>query len=204
MNKKKPIIVGITGGIGSGKTTVAKHFEKLGFPLYNSDLEARNIQNSNPEVIHQIKTIFGEEAYNTDGLNRIFIANQVFNNKEKIKQLNNIVHPAVFEDFKNWVAQQNNDILFKEAAILIESGSYKDCDLIISVIADLDVKIDRIIKRDNFSKEQILARMTNQLKDEERVKYSDFIIDNSKDLDYLYQQVENIADKIKNNINFEH
>ena len=191
-------IIGLTGGIGSGKSTAAKYFEELGFPVYNSDLSARRIQNENPTVIQQIKEVFGEQAYDENGLNRPFIASESFQNKEKLQQLNAIVHPAVFEDFQEWIQQQNSPYIIKEAAILIESGSYKDCDLIIVVVADQEIRITRTIERDQLSREQILARMNNQLSDEERMDYADYTIDNSQDLPYLYQQVERIVNKIKN------
>ncbi|RLZ12714.1 dephospho-CoA kinase [Faecalibacter macacae] len=197
MKKSTTKIIGLTGGIGSGKTTAAKYFEELGFPLYNSDLRARKLQNENPEVIQKIKDVFGEEAYNDEGMNRPFIASKTFNDKEKLKQLNTIVHPAVFNDFKTWIEEQNTDYVIKEAAILIESGSYKDCDIIISVVADKEIRITRTIERDGLTREQILNRMANQLTDEERKEYSDYIIDNSQDLNYLYQQVKNIVDNIK-------
>jgi len=203
MKNKKTIIIGITGGIGSGKTTAAKYFEKLGFPIYNSDVRAKNIQNNHPEVIQEIKNIFGDEAYTADGMNRTYIASQTFNNKEKLMQLNAVVHPAVFEDFKTWINQQDAKFVMKEAAILIESGSYKDCDIIISVVADKEIRIQRTIERDQLTREEILKRIENQLSDEERKDYSDFIIDNSQDLAYLYNQIEIIVDKIKNNTNFD-
>lgn len=197
MKKSTPKIIGLTGGIGSGKTTAAKYFEELGFPLYNSDLRAKKLQNENPIVIQQITNLFGEEAYNQDGMNRPYIASQTFNNKEKLQQLNAIVHPAVFADFKNWIDEQNSDYIVKEAAILIESGSYKDCDIIVSVIADKEIRITRTIERDGLTREQVLTRINNQLSDEERKEYSDYIIDNSQDLTYLKQQVKNIVDDIK-------
>lgn len=197
MKKSTTKIIGLTGGIGSGKTTAAKYFEEFGFPLYNSDLRARKIQNENLEVITKIKEAFGEESYNDDGINRPYIASQIFNNQEKLQQLNSIVHPAVFNDFNRWVDEQNTDYVIKEAAILIESGSYKDCDIIISVVADKEIRISRTMERDGLDREQILNRMANQLTDEERKEYSDYVIDNSQDLPYLYQQVKNIVDNIK-------
>ena len=203
MKNTRPKIIGLTGGIGSGKTTVAKFFQEMGFPLYNSDERAKYIQNTNPKVIQEVKTLFGEQAYTAEGLNRSFIASQIFNNKTKLQQLNKIVHPAVFNDFEEWIAQQQTPFVIKEAAILIESGSYKDCDLIITVIADKDVKINRVIQRDNITKEQVLARINNQLSDDERSSFSDYIINNSKDLNYLYNQVEKISKQIKNNVNLE-
>ncbi|WP_322971843.1 dephospho-CoA kinase [Faecalibacter sp. LW9] len=197
MKINKPKIIGITGGIGSGKTTAAKYFEALGFPLYNSDQRARMIQNNNPEVIQAIKNIFGDESYTSEGMNRSYIASKTFKDKELLQQLNAIVHPAVFKDFKDWIEQQNTDFVIKEAAILIESGSYKDCDLIISVIADQEIRITRTIERDGLTREQVEARMKNQLSDEERKEYSDYIIDNSQDLMHLQQQVKNLAAIIK-------
>lgn len=191
-------LIGLTGGIGSGKSTAAKYFEELGFPVYNSDLRARKLQNENPEVITQIKNVFGEQAYDENGMNRAFIAKESFQDKEKLKQLNAIVHPAVFKDFEDWIAQQDSPYLIKEAAILIESGSYKDCDYIIAVVADQEIRIARTIERDKLTREQVLARINNQLSDKERSEYADFIIDNSQDLTLLYQQVERIVNKIKN------
>lgn len=197
MKINKPKIIGITGGIGSGKTTAAKYFEALGFPLYNSDQRARMIQNNNPEVIQAIKNVFGDESYTSEGMNRPYIASKTFKDKELLQQLNAIVHPAVFKDFKDWIEQQNTDFVIKEAAILIESGSYKDCDLIISVIADQEIRINRTIERDGLTREQVEARMKNQLSDEERKEYSDYIIDNSQDLMHLQKQVKNLAAIIK-------
>ncbi|HEY4539827.1 MAG TPA: dephospho-CoA kinase [Faecalibacter sp.] len=197
MKINKPKIIGITGGIGSGKTTAAKYFEALGFPLYNSDQRARMIQNNNPEVIQAIKNVFGDESYTSEGMNRPYIASKTFKDKELLQQLNAIVHPAVFKDFKDWIEQQHTDFVIKEAAILIESGSYKDCDLIISVIADQEIRITRTIERDGLTREQVEARMKNQLSDEERKEYSDYIIDNSQDLMHLQQQVKNLAAIIK-------
>lgn len=197
MKINKPKIIGITGGIGSGKTTAAKYFEALGFPLYNSDQRARMIQNNNPEVIQAIKNVFGDESYTSEGMNRPYIASKTFKDNELLQQLNAIVHPAVFKDFKDWIEQQNTDFVIKEAAILIESGSYKDCDLIISVIADQEIRITRTIERDGLTREQVEARMKNQLSDEERKEYSDYIIDNSQDLMHLQKQVKNLAAIIK-------
>ena len=203
MKKSRPFIIGITGGIGSGKTTAANHFKKLGFPLYNSDLRAKELQNNNTDIIEQIRAIFGENAYLNKSLNKPFIAAQIFYNKDKLKQLNAIIHPAVFKDFEQWRNQQDSKFVIKEAAILIESGSYKDCDLIISVIADPKIKIKRIQERDNLTEEEIQARMNNQLNDQDRIKYSDYIIENNSDLDHLYKEVEKVAFDIKNNSNFE-
>ena len=197
MKNNQPFIAGITGGIGSGKTTAAKFFEELGVPVYNSDTRAKLIQNENSEVKVKIIEAFGDEAYNQSGLNRVYITKQVFNNNEKLKQLNQIVHPAVFNDFEEWKKQQTSKIIMKEAAILIESGSYKDCDVVISVLMDKEKRIQRIMTRDGFTEEQVMARINNQISDEERIQKSDFIIDNNGDLTHLKNEVEKTFIKIK-------
>lgn len=193
MKSIQPKIIGLTGGIGSGKTTAAKYFEELGFPLYNSDLRAKELQNNNTEVIQAITDVFGPEAYVNGEMNRPYIASITFTDKTKLQALNAIVHPAVFKDFNDWYHQQNTPYIIKEAAILIESGSYKNCDLIITVNADLETRIERTIKRDNLQREQVEARIKNQLSDEERASYADFVIDNSKDLSHLYHQIDEIV-----------
>ena len=197
MKNNQPFIAGITGGIGSGKTTAAKFFEELGVPVYNSDTRAKIIQNENSEVKVKIIEAFGDEAYNESGLNRDYIAKQVFNNNEKLKQLNQIVHPAVFNDFEKWKQQQTSNIVMKEAAILIESGSYKDCNVVISVLVDLEKRIERTMMRDGFTREEVLSRIAKQISDEERIAKSDFIIDNNGDLDHLKKEVEQTLIKIK-------
>ena len=197
MKNNQPFVAGITGGIGSGKSTAAKFFEELGIPVYNSDTRAKTIQNENSEVKVKIIAAFGEEAYNENGLNKPYLSKQVFQNNEKLKLLNSIVHPAVFQDFENWKKAQKSDIVMKEAAILIESGSYKDCDVVISVVVDVETRIARTIKRDGLSREEILSRINNQISDEERITKSDFIIDNNGDLAHLKNEVEQMFIKIK-------
>lgn len=197
MKNNQPFVAGITGGIGSGKSTAAKFFEELGIPVYNSDTRAKTIQNENSEVKVKIIAAFGEEAYNENGLNKPYLSKQVFQNNEKLKLLNSIVHPAVFQDFENWKKAQKSDIVMKEAAILIESGSYKDCDVVISVVVDLETRIARTVERDGLSREEILARINNQISDEERIAKSDFIIDNNGDLAHLKNEVEQTFIKIK-------
>ena len=197
MKNNQPFVAGITGGIGSGKSTAAKFFEELGIPVYNSDTRAKTIQNENSEVKVKIIAAFGEEAYNENGLNKPYLSKQVFQNNEKLKLLNSIVHPAVFQDFEDWKKAQKSDIVMKEAAILIESGSYKDCDVVISVVVDVETRIARTIERDSLSREEILARINNQISDEERIAKSDFIIDNNGDLAHLKNEVEQTFIKIK-------
>lgn len=200
MKSNQPKIIGLTGGIGSGKTTAAKYFEQLGFPLYNSDLRAKEIQNTNSEVIQAITKVFGPDAYVNGEMNRPYIASITFNDKEKLQALNAIVHPAVFQDFNEWINQQTSPYIIKEAAILIESGSYKNCDLIITVNAGIETRIERAIKRDQLQREQIEARIKNQLSDEERASYADFVLDNSKDLSHLYHQIDEIVNTLNKRV----
>ncbi|MFV0211147.1 dephospho-CoA kinase [Empedobacter falsenii] len=200
MKNNHPFVVGITGGIGSGKSTAAKFFEELGIPVYNSDTRAKLIQNENSEVKAKIIAAFGEEAYDENGLNKAYLSKQVFQDNEKLKVLNSIVHPAVFKDFEAWKIALKADIIMKEAAILIESGSYKDCDLVISVMVDKEKRIARTMERDGLTREDILARINHQISDEERIAKSDFIIDNNGDLAHLKSEVEQTFIKIKKRV----
>ncbi|MEX1382690.1 dephospho-CoA kinase [Lutibacter sp.] len=172
-------IIGLTGGIGSGKTTVLKMFKELGCATYVADIEAKKLMSSNKKLIYQIKQLFGEKAYVDNKLNTAFIAEIVFNDKDKLAALNAFVHPAVREDFRNFVNKSTSKLIIYEAAILFESGSDTLCDFIITVATDIDERIERIIKRDGVTKEQILERMQHQLNDEEKVKKADFVINNS-------------------------
>jgi dephospho-CoA kinase len=175
---KKTKIIGLTGGIGSGKTTVAKYFEQQGIPIYISDLEAKNLMD-NPEVIKEIALKFGNSIISDQGLNREVLSSIVFQDKEKLQELNQIVHPKVKEHFLKWLQENSTQLyVIKESAILFESKSYLDCDYIISVIAPIDIRIERILKRDNTSKEKILLRIENQWTDAQRVEKSDFTIEN--------------------------
>ena len=175
----KQKIVGLTGGIGSGKTSIANYILSKGIPIYVSDVEAKKVM-ENQAVSDEIINLFGQEIVENNKVNREKLAKIVFQNPEKLKQLNAIVHPKVKEHFENWVEiHKNNSILIKEAAILFESGSYKDCDFIITVTAPIEERISRVISRDNCTREQVLQRIGNQISDEERIAKSQFIINNS-------------------------
>lgn len=175
---QKTKIIGLTGGIGSGKTTVAKYMQSLGIPVYISDTEAKKVMEF-PEIIAKIQLAFNDNIITDGKLDRDKLAAIVFNHPDKLKQLNGIVHPAVKIHFDNWVkAHQNHPIVVKEAAILFESGSYKDCDAIISVVAPLETRINRVMLRDNTSREKIMQRINNQITDEDRAARSQHIITN--------------------------
>jgi len=184
-------IVGLTGGIGSGKTTVAKLFKELGVPVYNSDLRAKTLMKNSGEIRTAVIDLLGKDSYVLERLNKKYIADKVFSNKELLQKLNTIVHPAVRNDFLRWVKSKKTPYVIQEAAILFENSSYSNFDKIILVKAPKKVRLERILERDNGSKEEILARMENQWDDSEKIPLSDYIIENI-DLDQTKLQVEQI------------
>lgn len=172
------IKVGIAGGIGSGKTIICHVFKVLGIPVYNADLEAKLIMNKSDQVRLAVMQEFGDEAYSNGVLNRAFLAAQVFNDTTKLAQLNRIVHPAVIQAAEDWADAQTAPYSLKEASILFESGSYKKVDYSILVTAPIEIRIARVMERDQVTREQVLARMNNQMSDEEKTKLADFVIIN--------------------------
>ena len=188
-------IIGLTGGIGSGKTTIANYFKELGIPVYIADDEARNISES-PEIVQAIKAVFGNEVFKNGKLDRVKVAEIVFSNQAKLKQLNEIIHPAVKKHFENWILEHSNfPFVLKEAAILFESGAYKDCDIVISVIAPLETRIQRVIQRDEVTRDNVLKRIMNQWTDEERIRKSQYVIENV-DVVEAKEEVKKILKKI--------
>ena len=182
--------VGITGGIGSGKSTITSLFHDLGVPIYNSDERAKWLLSNDVDLMDQIKILFGQESYSNNKLNRAHIANIVFQDNDMLKQLNAIVHPLVKIDFENWLLLQKKEpLVIKEAAILIESGAYKELDVLIVVLADKKTRITRVINRDNVSKEDVEKRIETQISDSERLKFANFSVDNNKDQSNLKMQV---------------
>lgn len=172
-------IIGLTGGIGSGKTTVAKEFNSYGIPIYITDEEAKNLMQSDG-VLDQIREQFGNSIFDNSILVRERLSKIVFNNPDALTQLNNIVHPAVQEHFKEWLEKYKNEsFVIYESAILFESGRYAACDYIINVVAPLEIRIERVILRDNTTREKVLERVKNQLNDDEKSAKSDFIIENT-------------------------
>ena len=173
-----PKIIGLTGGIGSGKSRVVKLFESLNVPCYIADIEAKRIMNTNQDVKAAVKNLFGKEAYIEEQLNRPYIGQIVFSSPEKLKALNAIVHPAVAKDFTTWVAAQTSPYVIKEVAILFETGGYKQVDKSILITAPKEIRINRVMQRDNATKEEVLARMNNQWSDEQRISLADYSIEN--------------------------
>ena len=190
-------IIGLTGGIGSGKTTIAKHIEALGIPVYIADEKAKIILEL-PETLKAIKLAFGLQVFEDEKLNKKKLSALVFNNPKMLKLLNQIVHPAVKLDFENWLnANKEHPIVVKEAAILFESGSYKDCDAIITVVAPLNSRIQRVIQRDMTDIDSVMTRINNQWTDEMRILKSNYIIEN-EDINKACAQTENIIKMLLN------
>jgi dephospho-CoA kinase len=177
----EPLQIGVTGGIGSGKSLVCKIFSCLGIPVYDADSRAKNLMNKNTLLVDQIKKEFGNDAYDEQGkLNRQYLAGRVFNQPDQLEKLNHLVHPRVAEDYSNWVTENNKSVyVIKEAALLFEAGSAKALDKIITVYAPEHLRLQRVLKRDpHKSEEAIEAVMHNQMNEEEKKSLADFIIYN--------------------------
>lgn len=175
------IKVGITGGIGTGKSYVSKIFRTLGIPFYDADKEAKLIMTKSDTVRQALIEAFGAETYFEDGsLNRKWLSSKVFDDKAELDRLNKIVHPAVIKDGVDWAANQTSPYNLKEAALLYESGSYKTLDFTILVTAPLELRIQRVMQRDQISRQEVLDRMQKQMPEEEKLKYADFVIVNDE------------------------
>ncbi|RZJ44093.1 MAG: dephospho-CoA kinase, partial [Chryseobacterium sp.] len=172
-------IIGLTGGIGSGKTTVAKFIEDCGFPVYYSDNRAKTIVNDNEDVKQKIKNLLGNDSYDESGnYNRKFVGEKVFNNEELLNQLNEIIHPAVRLDFEEWVAQQTKYLVFKETALLFELKLHLQCYKSLLVTAEDNIRIKRVMDRDGKTYREVESVMSNQLPEKDKIKMADFIIYN--------------------------
>ncbi|HLV47372.1 MAG TPA: dephospho-CoA kinase [Flavobacterium sp.] len=172
-------IVGVTGGIGSGKTSLMKYAEEQGYIAYYSDLEAKKMYNKS-EIINQLQNVFeGFDIWTNDILDKKKLANVVFTDEEKLMQLNNIIHPAVKQHFEEFVYQhQQEKLILKETALLFETGIYKSCDYSILITAPEEIRIARVMQRDNIDREEVVKRMKNQWKDEKKAKLADFVVQN--------------------------
>jgi dephospho-CoA kinase len=171
-------IIGLTGGIGSGKTTIARYIESKGIPVYIADVEAKKVMEES-KILKALQIAFGTDIVMNNYVNRSKLSSIVFNNPEKLALLNSIIHPAVKIHFKNWLNNHENEpFVIKETAILFETGGDKECYKTITVVATLENRIDRVISRDDVSKENVIERMNNQMSDEQRIELSDFVIQN--------------------------
>ena len=173
-----PKIIGLTGGIGSGKSRVVGSFTALGVPCYIADLAAKKLMVDNATVKQQIIDLFSEKAYDKNELNRAYIGELVFKDPQKLAALNAIVHPAVAQDFSIWLAQQNYPYVIKEVAILFETGGYKAVDQSLLITAPKEIRLQRAMQRDQSTKEEVLARMNNQWEDEQRLPLATHVIEN--------------------------
>ena len=172
--------IGITGGIGSGKSLVCKIIEKLGYPVFYADEAAKKLMIDDQSLKSELIHLLGEDAYLNNQLNRTFIAEKIFKNNQLKKGVSDLVHPAVYRAYENWKKMQNSDLVFNESALLFETGSYKSFDATILVTANRETRIERVMKRDNLSRETVLERMSHQLDDVSRQKLCDFEIVNDE------------------------
>ena len=183
MNTQKPLEIGITGGIGSGKSTVSHIFSILDIPIYDADSRAKYVMAHNEDLKKAIQLHFGQEAYYPNGdLNRAFLAQQVFNDSEKVKTINSLVHPEVAKDYLEWLSEQKSPYIIREAALMIESGSHKLLDKLITVFAPEKLRMERVKKRDPQRNEaEIRAIIAKQISEEEKLQLADFVIYNDEE-----------------------
>jgi len=174
------IKIGLTGGIGSGKSTVAQIFKTLGIPVFNADIEAKKLMETDINLINTLKKAFGENVYINQKLNRKYLADIVFNDAYQLEVLNSITHPATIAAAKNWMTQLNTPYCIKEAALLFEAGSGDGLDYIIGVFAPKHLRIHRVMKRDNSTRQEVIARMDKQIDETIKMKLCDFVLVNDE------------------------
>ena len=172
-------IIGLTGGIGSGKSTISKEFKCNSIPVYDSDTRAKILMNSSKVLKAKLIEFFGSSAYSNGFLNKKYISNLIFNDSSALNKINSFVHPEVFDDFINWKCRLNNDFVIYESALIFESGSYKLNDYNILVISDINKRIERVIKRDNIEKNDVLLKINNQWPDQKKIPLADYVFENS-------------------------
>ena len=201
----KPLIIGITGGIGSGKSTLSHLLRAEGYSVYDTDLEARRLQNEHSAMKRKLVEMFGKDIYTEQGLNRSALGKLVFGKPELLTKLNAIVHPLVMEDFNNWVINRYpKKMLFIESAILYESGFNKLVDRVILITAEEAIRIERVVKRDGITPEHVRARMSHQLSEEEKSARADFVIhsdDNKPLVDKMRKIIVELLDIRNTRIN---
>ncbi|MDR3272244.1 MAG: dephospho-CoA kinase [Flavobacteriaceae bacterium] len=191
-------IIGLTGGIGAGKTTVAQLFEKRGYGVYNSDIKAKELMTVDFQLKRQLIDLLGEEAYIGSELNKKWIAEKIFSDAELLKKQNALVHAAVRKDFAAWTRRQKGSFCVKEASILFESESYKSCDYTVVVTAPDEIRLRRAVLRDKAAMEEIKKRMKYQFSQEKLIELADFQIINNEDLEKLKTRVDELIQKIEN------
>lgn len=198
---RKPVMkLGITGGIGSGKTSVCRVFTVLGIPVFSADTEAQKIMNENDEIIRGLNKLAGMNLYPDGRLDRMKLAALIFNDHNLLRMVNSLVHPVVFEDFKVWTEKQHTPYVIMEAAILFESGASNLVDRVATVIAPVEERISRVTNRNKLTREQVLLRIKNQMDDETRIRLSDYIINNSEN-EMIIPVILKIHEDLINHIN---
>lgn len=187
--------VGLTGGIGSGKSTVGRIFDILGVPVYNSDLRARHLINQHPDIIEAYQSFFGSDIYSNGELDRAKVAEVLFKDGDLLNKVQDIVHPIVHEDFKTWVELQKSPFVMKEAAVLFEGGGASTVDDVLTVTAPLNLRIQRVVNRDQVSEREVQERVNNQWSDEKKVALSRFVI-HADDVRLVIPQVLEVYQQI--------
>ncbi|MDX8566951.1 dephospho-CoA kinase [Elizabethkingia sp. HX XZB] len=186
-------IIGLTGGIGSGKTTVARFIEEMGYPVYNSDTRAKDLVNESDDLKAAIIQLLGPEAYDENGLyDRKYVGSVVFSNDELLKQLNAIIHPAVNRDFHDWVKRQSREVIFKETALLFELKLNLQCDKSLLVTADESIRIKRVMDRDSKTYREVEKVIDNQMPERKKIRLADYVIENNSDMQHLRLSTEKI------------
>lgn len=197
----KPKIIGLTGGIGSGKTTVAKIIETAGYPVYYSDVRAKELVNEDTYLKERIRDLLGSEAYDEYGFyNRKFVAGLVFENNELLDKLNATIHPAVKHDFESWIAAQNAEMVFKETALLFELHLDDACDKSVLVTADDNMRIKRVMDRDGRTYREVEAIMDRQMPEKDKVKKADYVVYNNESMDTLQLEVKTLLATIQEDV----
>lgn len=189
--------IGLTGGIGSGKSVVARILMAMGYPVYFSDDRSKFITENDPDIRAGLINLVGQDVFNEKGLNRSFLAQQIFKDDSKRLAVNGLIHPKVRNDFDQWAKRQKSTLVFNEAAILFETGAYQRFDHTVLVTAPSEIKIDRVIKRDSTIREDVLARMSKQWPDEKKLPLADFVLMND-DRTPLITQIEEMVAKFSN------
>jgi dephospho-CoA kinase len=180
VTQNQSLKLGVTGGIGSGKTTVCKVFAVLGIPVFSADTEAKRIQDSDRDLQIKINSLAGKDLFASGKLDRTEMAKLIFRDSDLLAKVNSIVHPAVFEYFREWLNKQDSPYAVMEAAILFESGAYRMMDRIVTVVTPMEERIERLVKGNKLTREQVTERIKNQIDDESRIKRSDYVIFNSE------------------------
>ena len=194
-------IIGLTGGIGSGKTTVARFIEEMGYPIYNSDTRAKDLVNESDDLKAAIIRLLGSQAYDENGLyDRKYVGSVVFSNDELLKQLNAIIHPAVNKDFHDWVKRQSREIIFKETALLFELKLNLQCDKSLLVTADESIRIKRVMDRDSKTYREVEKVIDNQMPERKKIRLADYVIENNSDMQHLRLSTEKIMTSLINDL----